>query len=310
MQDAAFQETLEALERMPAWLAECARRFRTEEVRTRAPDGSFSLVEHACHLADLEREAYQVRIGRIRAEQNPQLADFDGAAAAEAGRYHERALAQSLAAFAAARARSLETLRAVGAHEWSRPAAQEGVGALTLKDIPRLMAEHDASHRAELEALRAGILSHALAATPAKLRAAIGEFSDAALRRPPLFPPKDAEALSAIGHACHLRDIEIDGYHVRLRRTRTETNPSLPSLDSDRLAAERQYDTSDAGAALEAFERARATTLADLRSVLLGEWARPADFEGYGAVTLLGLLEILRGHDAVHLAALAGLARN
>jgi hypothetical protein len=47
------------------------------------------------------------------------------------------------------------------------------------------------------------------------------------------------ERLSALEQACHLRDIEIDGYQVRLRRTCQETRPLLVSLDgaSSRVTA-------------------------------------------------------------------------
>jgi hypothetical protein len=34
------------------------------------------------------------------------------------------------------------------------------------------------------------------------------------------------ETFSALGHVCHLRDIERDGYHVRVQRMLEETNPS------------------------------------------------------------------------------------
>lgn len=309
MHDSGLEERFAALARMPAELAERAGRFQPEESRRRTAAGGFSLLEHVCHLADLEEQAFALRIRRVRAEHNPMLADFDGAAAALAGRYQERALAPALAAFAAARARSIELLRSVGRQEWSRSAAQEGVGALTLADLPRLMAEHDAAHRQEMDALRAEMLLGALATAPSRLGAVLGDFSDAALRRPPLVAPVDAEALSAIGHACHLRDIEIDGYHERIRRTRAEANPTLPSLDSERLALERGYDAAELSGALRAFDLARQRTIEDLGTVAPAQWSRPADFEGYGAVTLLGLIEILHGHDSAHFGALAAMAR-
>jgi hypothetical protein len=44
-------------------------------------------------------------------------------------------------------------LAAVAEGDWSRPATQEGVGELRLRDVPRMMAEHDASHRDEIRAL-------------------------------------------------------------------------------------------------------------------------------------------------------------
>jgi hypothetical protein len=41
-----------------------------------------------------------------------------------------------------------------------------------------------------------------------------------------------SEPLTVIEQICHVRDIEIDGYHVRLRRTLTEIRPTLASIDT------------------------------------------------------------------------------
>ena len=53
---------------------------------------------------------------------------------------------------AAAREANLALLRSVGAEQWSRAGSQEGVGRVALCDLPSMMAEHDAAHRAEIEA--------------------------------------------------------------------------------------------------------------------------------------------------------------
>jgi hypothetical protein len=70
-----------------------------------------------------------------------------------------------MAAFAAARAANLAVLRAVSASAWDRGGRQEGVGPVTLRDVPRMMREHDLSHREEIAALVAG------AAPPSSSRA-------------------------------------------------------------------------------------------------------------------------------------------
>src|SRR6478609_1045813 len=99
-----------------------------------------------------------------------------------------------------------------------------------------------------------------------------------------------SEALTAIEQVCHVRDIEIDGYHVRLRRTLTEDSPLLASIDTDALARERNYGAADAAAALAAFRRARAETLALIASLRPEQFDRPAVFEGYGPLNLRGLI--------------------
>src|SRR5262245_57273020 len=54
-----------------------------------------------------------------------------------------------------------------------------------------------------------------------------------------------SEQFSALGQICHVRDIEIDGYHVRLRRMLEEQSPQLESLDGYELARQRRYDDAE-----------------------------------------------------------------
>jgi hypothetical protein len=112
------------------------------------------------------------------------------------------------------------------------------------------------------------------------------------------------ERFTALGQACHLRDIEIDGYHVRFGRTLREDRPDLASIDSYELARERNYEADNAEAALIAFRKARRETLAMLQVARNDDWDRKATFAEYGEVTLRGLAHILRSHDLQHLACL------
>jgi hypothetical protein len=113
-----------------------------------------------------------------------------------------------------------------------------------------------------------------------------------------------SEPLTAIEQVCHVRDIEIDGYQVRIRRTLAEDFPTLPSIDTEALARERSYGTSDAAAALASFSEARAETLSLISGLAPTQWARGALFEGYGRVTLHSLVHYLCSHDQQHLAGL------
>jgi DinB family protein len=113
-----------------------------------------------------------------------------------------------------------------------------------------------------------------------------------------------SEPFTAIGHVCHIRDIELDGYRVRFDRTLREHNPVLPSLDGMVLAIERSYATSNAAEALAAFRRARAETLGLLASLSPEEFKRKATFAGYGSVSLKGLVHYLCSHDQQHLSGL------
>jgi len=145
-----------SLEAMPHDLRTAAGKMSAEAARTPPPDGGFSLVEQAWHLADLEREGYGERIRRLLSEEGPELPDFDGGIVAAERNYRARSLADGIAAFAAARTANLARLRSAPASDWDRSGRQEGVGPVTLRDVPRMMHEHDDSHRAEIAALLAG----------------------------------------------------------------------------------------------------------------------------------------------------------
>ena len=71
--------------------------------------------------------------------------------------------------------------------------------------------------------------------------------------RPPSWDGIPSEHYTALEQICHVRDIEIDGYQVRFRRTIEATHPFLPGVDGDTLAIERSYASADAAAVFAAF---------------------------------------------------------
>ena len=121
---------------------------------------------------------------------------------------------------------------------------------------------------------------------------------------PPSWDGVPSEAFTAIEQVCHVRDIEIEGYQVRFRRTLEEKSPLLPSIDSESLARERDYGRSDVQRAFAEFRAARVGTVSLLAGLDETQLARPAEFEGYGRVTLRGLVHYLCSHDQQHLAGL------
>ena len=113
-----------------------------------------------------------------------------------------------------------------------------------------------------------------------------------------------SEHFSALEQLCHVRDIEIDGYHVRFVRTLKEDRPYLPGVDGDKLKVERAYAEAFAPDVLKAIRVAREETLELLATVSPSQWDRVAEFEDYGLVTLRGLVHYLCSHDQQHLAGL------
>ena len=150
---ADVESILSALAEMPAHVAAAASGLDDRAARTPPAAGGFSLVEQAWHLADLEREGYGERIRRLLAEVDPVLPDFDGARVAAERDYRSKSLPEGLAAFAAARAANLAVLRGLPPAAWDRGGRQDGVGRVTLRDLPRMMSEHDLGHRQEIATL-------------------------------------------------------------------------------------------------------------------------------------------------------------
>lgn len=136
---------------MPSFLRERFHALSAREAMQRGPNGYFAPVEQCWHLADLEREGFGVRIVRLLEERDPFFPDFDGDRIAEEREYAKRSLLEGLVAFEQARATNLSRLRAVRVDQWSRTGQQEGIGLVSLRDIPEQMLEHDAAHRSQIE---------------------------------------------------------------------------------------------------------------------------------------------------------------
>lgn len=123
------------------------------KLRVRASDGNFALVEHLCHLGDLEREGYGMRIERLLSEERPEWDDFDGAAVAEQRNYLEQDPEAALQRFVEARAANVARLRGLRDGDWERRGTHRGIGEVTLRRVVEMMVEHDRGHAAEIEAL-------------------------------------------------------------------------------------------------------------------------------------------------------------
>lgn len=113
-----------------------------------------------------------------------------------------------------------------------------------------------------------------------------------------------SEPFTAIEQVCHVHDIEVEGYQVRFRRTLSELNPLLVSIDGEALARERAYATANAGEVFAAFRAARAETMALISGLSAEQFERTAEFEGYGPLSLRSLVHYLCSHDQQHLAGL------
>ena len=109
------------------------------------------------------------------------------------------------------------------------------------------------------------------------------------------------EEFSVLESICHLRDIEVEGYTVRIRRLLEEDHPELADIDGARLAAERDYNSQQLDLALEAFESARKVNLEVLRKADDNDLNKRGSLEGVGELSLQSLMTMMAEHDEGHI---------
>jgi len=132
--------------------------------------------------------------------------------------------------------------------------------------------------------------------TPNKVRKLIEGRSEEELS----FKPSP-DAFSLRENVLHLRDIDVEGYEVRIAGLLSESSRSFPDIDGVALARERNYNAQPLTPALEDFAASRARSIARLRAIT------PADLKRVGqvgthAVSLETLLQQWIRHDREHLA--------
>ena len=145
-------ESIERLEEMPEFLNAALDAVSPDDWLARPAPDAFSLVEQACHLRDLEREGYLVRVRRMLSEPLATLEGFDGTAVAQERNYRMQDARIASQEFAAARREVTGLLAATTPTDLEREALF-GERRITLRDLVAMMEEHDRGHRAEIEGL-------------------------------------------------------------------------------------------------------------------------------------------------------------
>jgi hypothetical protein len=148
-----FQETLAFLAQTPQHVTTLIGGVSGDNARIRPADNTFSAVEQACHLRDIEQEGYLWRAKRMLAEDNPLLDDLDGAKLARERDYQSQDLAHALRAFASARRATLDILRDAAPEQMARRGRFGEAKEITLLELAGMMRTHDMEHLVELEAL-------------------------------------------------------------------------------------------------------------------------------------------------------------
>jgi DinB superfamily len=139
-------------------------------------------------------------------------------------------------------------------------------------------------------------LLQTLARTPAEISDLLSHIPPENIQLRP--SPEEFSILESI---CHLRDIEVDGYTVRIRRLLAEDDPQLDDIDGARLAVERDYNRQRIEPALETFATERTKNVELLRTINEEDLERKASMQGIGEITLRTLIEMMIEHDEGHL---------
>ena len=139
-----------------------------------------------------------------------------------------------------------------------------------------------------------------LSATPTLLRALLSQMDPGKLRTKPA-----PGIFSPLEDAWHLRDIEREGYSVRIQRILTEQSPVLEDLNGDQMAMVRRYNERELAPAVEDFACARTESIGLLKGLPPEAWARPAQFANR-TIDLRELVGMMVEHDRGHLASIRG----
>jgi FMN phosphatase YigB (HAD superfamily) len=133
-----------------------------------------------------------------------------------------------------------------------------------------------------------------LRSTPAALSTLCGRNIQNLAKRPVASEWSQSEVL------CHLRDVEAEVNLPRIKKVINERNPFLSGQDTDPWAETRQYHLQDGMQALVDFTKVRVEVLRILENLILDDWNRKARHAIFGPTNLRELVNIIAGHDILH----------
>ena len=134
----------------PGRVREALARVPREALQWRPEPGRWSAHEVVVHCADAETNA-ALRIRYLLAEKEPLIVGYDQDAWARLFDYHAQPLEESLAAAAAARARTVPLLRRMSDADWAKAGRHTESGPYTAEDWLRIYAAHLEGHARQIE---------------------------------------------------------------------------------------------------------------------------------------------------------------
>lgn len=100
---------------------------------------------------------------------------------------------------------------------------------------------------------------------------------------------------------CHLRDVDTEVNLPRIQKVILERNPFLPGQDTDPWAEIRKYFLQDGMLALKDFTNTRLELIELLENLKPNDWDRRARHAIFGPMSLRELVNIIAGHDILHI---------
>jgi hypothetical protein len=151
------RDVVDLAETLETNAAELAELFASFAPASRlAPLGDeFCVVEHVCHLRDLERDGFTPRIRSLLEQTDPLLFPFDGTGVAATSNYRAENAYDALNAFLELRKHNVETLRVVPERDMQRTGHYAGDDPITLAVVVQGILDHDHDHRDRLRAMLA-----------------------------------------------------------------------------------------------------------------------------------------------------------
>jgi hypothetical protein len=135
------------LKSLPHELEHLTKDLSPDELRWRPIPNKWTVGEIICHLRDVERDVFQVRLRRSLFETDPVFDLFDQERACAERSYLDQDHRQALADFHALRDETVEALMAVPLELWERSGTHPQRGTKTVEEqVTHQVKNHDMSH--------------------------------------------------------------------------------------------------------------------------------------------------------------------
>ena len=151
-----FSVVMTLLSEFPARVVTAIRRFPRRSWTLRPEGTGFCVAEHVCHLRDLD-QIYMERLRAVLTQSLPVLHSVDGTALAVERNYRRQDVGQALDSFSRRRKKLCAALGDLGTQQLKRCGLWAGSYRMSIDELTRAIADHDAEHALELEELEGEI---------------------------------------------------------------------------------------------------------------------------------------------------------